>query len=180
VKHRLKVDLQELELALTWRSTASYSYLDLETGAVVSIAAQTHQVLERLKDQLAKRGTRDQSVSLERQLEQLGLLREQSKDELLLAAHVERVRGSRYIPIEPPETNPEYDDAIAFVMAIDEPSLEDHLQQAIDADRTLRRFQDLVYSDPNVHAQWYAFQAARTRQRVLAWLQDRDIEVIML
>ncbi|MBN1582770.1 MAG: hypothetical protein JXA89_18810 [Anaerolineae bacterium] len=178
MKHKLEVDLQELEIALTWRSTASHSYLDLETGAVVTIDDQSRQTLESIYKELAKRGVRERDVPLAKQLEQFEFLRERFKGDLLVADRVERELGSRYISIEPAGADQDSEDAKAFVLTIDDAVLQDHLMQAIKAGGALRRFKDLVYSDPEIHEQWYAFQGARTRQRVLVWLQEHNIEPV--
>jgi len=174
---RIKVDLNELEIALNWRSPESSYHLDLETGRVVMVGDETRRTLEDLIEEMYD-AEGNQLISLEELLQQREDIQDWFKEVLLEADQVDREYGRRYISIEPDDPYQDYNDMDWFIATVDDARLQDRLWRAIRGRGAFRRFKDLIARYPDVQAQWYAYTDAQAKERLLHWLEAHDIEPI--
>ena len=65
-----------------------------------------------------------------------------------------------------------------FIAMLDDDQLQDRLWGAIRGRGAFRRFKDIIARRPDVEEQWYAYQDARAKERLLRWLDAHDIELI--
>ncbi len=177
MKRKLKVDLNELDVALNWSMSEFSHYLDLETGKVIGIDDEMRCRSEELLDEVdADEG--DVFAAFEGLLGQREDIQEWEKELLLDAAHVEYDSAGRYIAIEPDEPYQDYNDMDRFIATLDDEKLQERLWDAIRGRGAFGRFRDLVARYPSVEERWYAYKDARAKARLLRWLEDHDIESI--
>jgi hypothetical protein len=120
----------------------------------------------------------NQLMTLEELLQQREDIQDWRKDVLLEADRVDREFGSRYISVEQDDPYQDYNDMDRFIATLDDERLQDRLWDAIRGRGAFRRFKDLIARHPDVQEQWYEYQDARARERLLRWLDDHDIEPI--
>ena len=177
MKRKVKVDLNELDVALNWGPSEWNHYLDLETGKVVGIDDETRWTLEELVEEMyGEEG--NQIMTLEELLQQREEIQDWQKELLLEADRVEREFGSRYISVERDDPYQDYNDMDHFIATLDDDRLQDRLWNAIRGRGAFRYFKDLIAHHPDVEEQWYAYKDARARECLLRWLDDNDIEPI--
>ena len=177
MKRQVKVDMNELDIALNWSMPEWNHYLDLETGKVVGIDDETRRALEELVEELLDEEG-NPLMTLEELLEQREDIQDWRKEVLLEADRVDREYGRRYISVEPDDSYQGYNDMDGFIATVDDEPLQDRLWRAIHGRGAFRRFKDLIARQPDVEGQWYAYQDARAKERLLRWLDDHDIEPI--
>jgi len=177
MKRQVKVDMNELDTALNWSMPEWNHYLDLETGKVVGIDDETRRMLEDLIEEMYDEEG-NQLLALEELLQQRKDIQDWQKEVLLEADRVDREYGRRYISVEPDDPYQGYNDMEHFIATLDDDDLQDRLWRAIHGRGAFRRFKDLVARHPKVEEQWYAYQDARARARLLRWLDVHDIEPI--
>ena len=177
MKRRVKVDLNELDVALNWGPSEWDHYLDIETGKVVAIDDETRWTLEELIEELYDEEG-NQVMTLEELLQQRKDIQDWRKDVLLEADRVDREFGSRYISVERDDPYQDYNDMDRFIATLDDDRLQDRLWDAIRGRGAFRRFKDLIVRYPDVEEQWDAYQDARAKERLLRWLDAHDIEPI--
>ena len=177
MKRKLKVELNELDIALNWGPSEWNHYLDLETGKVVGLADETRRMLAGLIAEMYDQEG-NQLTTLEELLQQREDIRDWQKEILLEADRVNREYGSRYISVERDDPHQDYNDMDRFIGTVDDEDLQDRLWRAIRGRGVFRRFKDLIVRHPDVEEQWYAYKDARAEERLLRWLEDHDIEPI--
>jgi len=178
MKRKVKVDMSELETALNWGSSEWSYYLDLETGKVIGIDDETSRMLGELIEEIYDEQD-NQITSLEELLQQRNDIPDWQKEILLEAHRIDREFGQRYISVEPDDPYQGYNDMDHFIATLDNEDLQDRLWSAIRGRGAFRRFKDLVARHPEVEEQWYAYQDARAKERLLRWLDENDIEPIV-
>jgi hypothetical protein len=177
VKRKLKVDLNELDVALNWGVSETEYYLDLETGKVVFIDDDTRWTLRGLVEEVdAERGSF--LAAFEKMLEQREDVPEWQKEVVIDAVRVEYDEADRYLPIERAEPYQDYNDMDDFIGTVHDEDLQERLWDAIRGRGAFSRFKRLVARYPSVQEQWYAFKDARAEERLLEWLEDKGIELI--
>ncbi len=174
---KLKVDLEELEMALQTDSYELRHYLDLETGEIVLVMSEFASVLERLYGEIYdEEGER--VVSLEAYLEEEWTGHDWEKEMILLADRVEQEYRTRYIPVEKDDHRGDYRDMERFIQTLEDDELRQRLWRAIKGRGAFRYFRDVVDDHPEVREQWFEFRNERRRQRAENWLRSRDIEPV--
>ena len=176
MKRKVKVDMNELDTALNWGMSEWNQYLDLETGKVVGIDDETRRMLEDLIEETYVDEGDNQLVTLEELLQGREDIQDWQKELLLEADRVDREYGHRYISVEPGDPYQGYNDMDHFIATLDDDDLQDRLWRAIRGRGAFRRFKDLIARHPNVEEQWFAYQDARAKERLLRWLDDHDID----
>lgn len=176
MKRKLKVDVEELEIALQADFYELRHYLDLETGHIVMITEEVPSNLDRIYGEIYDdEGNR--KVSLEAYLEEQDYP-DWEKEMLLAADQVEQGYRTRYIPIEKDDPHGDYRDMERFIQTVDDEELRQRLWRAIKGRGAFRYFRDVLYDHPEVQEEWLDFKHARRRQRAERWLARRDIELI--
>jgi hypothetical protein len=169
---RLKVDLDELRMALDDSSPENHYFFDLEAGKIVLVTDETSGELERLYDELPEDAESEQIAEAIRQRQ----LEEWQKEELLLADQVEQGFGTRFVRIEPRDPHADYSDMEDFVETVEDARLRERLSRAISGRGAFRYFKDLLEEYPREREHWFAFKNAAERRRALAWLARKDIQ----
>ena len=177
MKRKVKVDMNELDTALNWGMSEWNQYLDLETGKVVGIDDETRWILRDLIEEMYD-DEGNQIITLEELLQQREDIQDWQKEVLLEADRVDREFGSRYISVDRDDPYQDYNDMDHFIATLDDDRLQDRLWNAIRGRGAFRRFKDLIARHPDVEEQWYAYQDARAKERLLRWLDAHDIEPI--
>jgi hypothetical protein len=65
-----------------------------------------------------------------------------------------------------------------FIATISNPQLRSQLSYAIQGRGAFRHFKDTLLTHPDERERWFAFSAARVRERALDWLADEGIAVV--
>jgi len=99
-------------------------------------------------------------------------------DLLMEADGVESGLGTRFLRLPQRDSHESSMDMQAFIETVAHPRLEERLWAAIRGGGAFRRFKDVLAVYPAERVRWFAFKAARVRQRVLAWLADDGIEPV--
>jgi hypothetical protein len=176
MKRKVRVDLDELAIALDTDFSELHQYLDLETGRIVPIMQEKAWELEEIYDEIYdEEGNR--VVTLEDYLQQRDDP-DWQKEMMLEADRVEQGYGTRYIRVERDDPYDDYRAMERFIDTVNDAHLREHLWSAIRGRGAFRRFKDLLARHPQVQEDWFAFKDARLRKRVTNWLEFHDIEPI--
>jgi hypothetical protein len=158
MKRKLRIDLNELDMALNFGISAFSHYLDLHTGRVLRVD--------------------DMDWTPQSLLQQRGDACEWKRDVLLDAARVAFDGQGRYLAIEPGDPYRDHDDMLTFVATLEDEDLQEQLQCAIYDRGASCCFRRVVARYPDLQEQWYAHKDARAERRVLRWLEKHGIERI--
>lgn len=93
-----------------------------------------------------------------------------------LRERVESGYGTRYVAVPKPHSREAYGDMGDFILTLEGAGLRGLLEVAIDGPGAFRRFKSVLARYPEVREQWFQFKAARTRRRVLDWLESIGVE----
>jgi hypothetical protein len=177
MKRKLKVDLNELDVALSMGTSEFSYYLDLQTGRVLGVDDDARWTLEELLEEFDA-GEGDPLVAFEELLRQRDDIHDWQKSVLLDAARVEFDSKGCYLAIEADDPYQDYNDMASFIGMLDDDDLQEQLERAIHGRGAFRYFKDVVARYPEVQEQWYAYKDAQAERRLLRWLDDHDIELI--
>ena len=158
------------DLELAWESHAiepEDAYLDLETGAVLVIPPEVSSELERLEE-LGESATPEALAAA-------SALPNWERELIPDALRVEEGFGMRFIRIPHDESRDAYNDMAAFIETVRDGRLQERLSDAIHGRGAFRRFKDTLAREDAERERWFAFQAARVHQRILAWLAEEGI-----
>lgn len=172
----LPVNIDDLAEARTSASDDVGYFLDLQTGLVLFVTADIRGELEMTYQELGHEPSAGE--------EALAAALEQSKhpewlrEELTHAYRIEQGSGSRYIAIPGDDSRQSYRDMEEFVETVASPQIRAQLADALEGRKVFRRFKDALLAYPAERERWFAFSAARARERALDWLAAQDIEVV--
>jgi hypothetical protein len=94
-----------------------------------------------------------------------------------ITAQIEDVTdNNRYLRVPHVEPRDGYRDMERFIETVKDKNLNQLLSLAIKGKGAFRRFKDVLHDYPQERDRWFRFQADRTQQRVLEWLDSEDIE----
>jgi hypothetical protein len=172
---KLIIDLSELELAFDSSSLEMSWYLDLETGEVVMVSAETIQELEQIYaeyvDEEAER------IDLAAILAELDYP-DWQKEELIKVDPIEQDSGEHYLRIPETDSHAGWQDMQEFIDTVNNPRLQERLERAIHGRGPFGSFKDALLSFPKERERWFQFKNDRSRQRVLDWLEAEGIEPV--
>jgi Uncharacterised protein family (UPF0158) len=167
---RLKIDLEELAMAFEAGASGIHrSYLDLETGRVISIEDQLLDDLEWEDEDSVEEGALGADMPGE-----ADWLQEARAD----AREVSEQLGTRYIEVPSDDTTEAYHDMEAFIATVLERGLRDRLESAIKGRGAFRRFNEILSQSFHERHRWFRFRDARVEERMRAWLATEEIELI--
>ena len=183
-KRKLKVDLEELAMAMDDHTGEADYYLDLETGQVAMVTGETRQALEEIMEELGDEGSLDDAAVEEAiagsdhaENRTADFPRADWEQDVLREAHwVDAGLGERYLRIETAESSEGYEDMESFIATVRSEDAEERLWDAIRGRKPFRRFKDVLEEFPREREQWFEFSNARERQRALEWLASAGIE----
>ncbi len=176
-KRKLKINLIDLESAFEHHDELmeiSY-FLDLETGEVVMTTEEERRLLDDIYEEYSDPVTGE--VNWPTILSQLDIP-DWQKDTLPLADKVEAGFGTRYIAIPQVESYEGYDEMVDFIQTVSNLQLQSRLERAISGKGAFRYFKDVLLDYPKERERWFRFQDERMHQRVLDWLEIKNIELI--
>jgi hypothetical protein len=174
---RLKVDLDDLELAFENSFPEQSYYLGLETGEVLLVSSEMREELEDLYKDL-RAGGQELPDDVGDLLEGRDIP-EWQHEEFLAAHQIEMASPGRYIGIPRADSDEAYRDMERFIDTVKDRWLSERLQSAIRGRGAFRNFKDVLSEHQREEERWFAFRDERTRQRVLEWLEAEGIEPIV-
>jgi hypothetical protein len=172
---KVKINLDALDVAFANTAQEICWYLDLETGVVSLVTEDSRSAKERIAKEI---GPGDDEASVRAALEQSDLpdwLRQMVLD----AQQIEVGFGTRYLAIPDADTREDYGDMEEFIETVEDERVQQRLWRAIDGRGAFRRFRDAIFDHEEERARWFAFRDARRRERILEWLADEGIELII-
>lgn len=89
---------------------------------------------------------------------------------------IERDEEGRFLKIPCTDSREGYRDMKDFIRTVDDEHLEEKLWIAIDGKGAFRRFKKVLTRHPDVRQRWFEFKDERTRERVVDWLEWKEIE----
>jgi predicted nucleotidyltransferase len=174
---KLPIDFGELGMAFEDASWQMNYYLDLETGQVVWISDEIRSQLEDLYEQAYDPDSEEPE-------DLAGVLHDQDlpdweKEELLEAAQIDRLYGTRYISVPTADSHEGYRDMERFIQTVQDERLQDRLWRAIHGRGAFRRFKDVLAADYHEEKRWYTFKDDLLEERIRDWLESEGIEPIV-
>ena len=136
---QLKIDLSELEMAFDNYSGMISYYLDLETGAVISISDEERRTLESIYESYYDE--QSEFVDWESALEKEHVP-DWQRELLINADRVEAGFGDRFISIPTEGSHEGYRDMEAFIATVHNRRLQERLERAISGRGAFRYFKD--------------------------------------
>ena len=176
MKRKVRVDLDELAIALDTDSPELRYYLDLETGEILAIMEEMDWRLEEIYAEIYDEDG-NRVVTLEEYLQQQDDP-DWQKEMILDADRVEQGFGTRYLWVEQGDPYGDYRDIERFIGTVEDDRLRERLWDAIQGRGAFRRFKDLLARHPQVEEVWFEFKDARLQKRVANWLAYHDIEPV--
>ena len=174
-ERRLAINAAELEAAFEDASDMLHYYLDLETGQVVAITDETRDELNAIYEVLDEQWDDDAFAAALQQRAHPDWMRA-----VLNEAHqVEQGYGASYIAIPKADSRESYRVMEDFIETVADRRFQAQLAYAIQGRGAFRRFKDALFTHPDERERWFAFNTARVRERVLAWLEDEGITAIL-
>lgn len=174
-KRQLRVNRTQLEDVFEAGSYMIAYYLDLETGAVVLVTEEARLFSEELPD------TAKTAAQILAAAQQMPAIPDAQYEDVIMAALVERdTEESRYLLIPEQRSYEGYRDMEAFASTVEDPELAGKLEAAIDGKGAFRQFKDTLYDYPEERERWFEFQRARKSERMVAWLEDEEIDPVFM
>jgi hypothetical protein len=169
---QLKVDLSELEFAFdSSREMVSY-YLDVETGEVIFLTDEAHDLWERIYKSYY--GEVSEKVDWEKAFAEEGIGDWQG-ELVLLADAVEAGLGTRFISIPKVDSHEGFEDMEDFTARVSSQRVQERLERALDGRGPFRNFKNVLLDFPAERERWFRFKGERDRRRVLDWLEEEGI-----
>ena len=174
---RLKVDLVDLAAAFDNASWEMSYFLDLETGRVILITAETRGQYDELIASIGDVGQTEWAAAFEAALKDWDIP-DWQQESVRDANLVETGFGKRFIGIPQADSRDGYHDMEAFIESVTNERLAERLARAIQGRGAFRYFKDVLLDFPKERERWFAFRDARQRQRVLEWLESEGVELV--
>jgi hypothetical protein len=80
-----------------------------------------------------------------------------------------------YLYIEPVSSREQYRWMEEFIEIVEEPTLKDKLNIAIDGKGAFRRFKDVLVGYPDERERWFTKRSAQLRQHMTTWLGSKNV-----
>ncbi len=156
---KLKLDLENIINAMENQSYLNeiYSYLDTQTGEVLSAGADIFRMIE------------DDAT------DEMKDLPDWQQDEIEIAKKILQDENDRYIEIPKHESFESYRHMEIFVEIINETELKEKLLIALDGKGAFRRFKNVLEHYPEQREQWFKFKHELMVNEVSRWLEAFDI-----
>jgi bifunctional DNA-binding transcriptional regulator/antitoxin component of YhaV-PrlF toxin-antitoxin module len=172
----LPIDLGDLTYAMSDGSGFFHTYLDRETGEVVTLSEETMLDWERACEAWAELDE-DQRPEFADFVAQQDL-KDWQRDDLLTMERIELGHGSRYIEVHPANSRDGYRDMEHFIETVRDQRLYDRLLAAINRRRPFRQFKVALDNYPNEITRWRSFSQQRQEERAIVWLAMYGIKPV--
>ena len=103
-------------------------------------------------------------------------MQEDGDDDNLPVSRDELEGASRFVPVEPEETQVAYRDMEEFIATVSRASFRERLEDAIAGKGAFGRFKRVLEDEPPERERWFAFRKARLEVRARQWLVLQGIE----
>jgi hypothetical protein len=171
---KLAIEWSELSLAFDDSFRGVRTYLDTETGQMLTVTEEANQRLEQIYEEFYDPDNPD-AFDLELALSQVDL-RDWQKEDVKTADFIEQHYGSRVIAVPDTPSYEGYDEMQVFIATIEDDRLHNRLLKATQGRGAFGHFKAILGQHLAEQQRWYAFQENRLRQRMLAWLAEEGIE----
>lgn len=88
----------------------------------------------------------------------------------------EAEESDEYLYIDPISSREQYRWMEEFIEIIEEPTLKDKLNIAIDGKGAFRRFKDVLVGYPKERELWFSKRSVKLRNHMMEWLESKNIE----
>ncbi len=166
---RLKVDMSELTFAMDSNLPEMPSYLDTETGEVLSVMAESVRLAEDYVDEHGEDAGGFEEWFAE---ESSGECDMDAETAYRIAAD----SADRYVRVPQADSREGYRDMEAFIETVEDERLRNMLWRAIGGRGAFRMFKDTLIDYPEERERWFSFKDERLKERALEWLESLDIE----
>ena len=173
---QLAIDWIELSDAFDFSSPEMSSYLDTETGQVLTVTDEDRYELEEIYEEHFDPDAAEE-FEIEEVLARLELP-DWRKESVLTADFVEQHFGERVIEIPQKLSYEAWNEMQDFIFTIEDDRLHNQLLNATHGRGVFRRFKDILSRHVAEEQRWYAFQENRLRERILNWLEEVGIQPI--
>jgi len=167
------VDVDEVATAMVTSDPELSYYLHRETGAVALVSAETRADLEEIYTELG--GDADLSEASVAAAIRQRALPDWQHEALREADQVERGLGTRYVVVPREQPQEAYRAMEEFVRTVDDARLRAWLAEAIEGRGAFGHFRRVLSAHEGEQARWGAFNDARLREQVVAWLAEEGI-----
>ena len=152
-------------------------YLDLETGkAMMTTEDDRGAIDDFLEDFDVEADDGEIDAKFEKWLDDYdcpGWQMDNIRDAFL----IEREFVARFIHVPKQESRDGYNDMADFTETVANHRLRELLFVALNGKGAFSRFRDVLQSYPEQRERYFEFSNQRTRERILEWLADEDIEL---
>ena len=152
------------------------SYLDTETGQVLTVTDETNQELEQLYEEHFDPDNPD-AFDIKLVLAEADLCNWQ-KEDIRIALFVEAHFGDRVIAIPDSPPYEAYGEIQDFIATIEDDRLYNWLIEATQGRGAFGRFKAILGQHLAEEQRWYAFRENRLKERILEWLAEVGVEPI--
>ncbi len=153
---RLRVDLEDIAMAMETQMSEHESYLDTETGDVAIVPHELQG--EEIFDEDYVEG-----------------LPQWEQDLVPLVREILDGSG-RYAAIPTAPSYEEYDLMVEFAESVSDPRLRNLLSVALDGRGAFGRFKRVLRDHPKEQELWFRMRDEFSTERVREWLRELDIE----
>ena len=164
----LNIDLGELEFAFSDSSLSSY--LDLESGQVITVTEEIREAYDDIEETADAAGLEFAEALAESDLP------DWLKDAAAEVGDLEARCGKSVIEVPTDDSSEAYRDMADFAVTVRDPRLTSQLNRALDGSRPFRRFKDVLLNYPKEEQLWFEFRDERIRARVMEWLEGEGID----
>ncbi|MEM7539232.1 MAG: UPF0158 family protein [Chloroflexota bacterium] len=163
------VDLEELSFFFNNNGFEASHYLDMQTGAVVTVTLDMRFTIERIYGEYNENELQTDE-QLEAALMADGTVQKWDVPQLIEAIRVEREFETRYLEIPSITSSDAYHDMEDFIEMVDDRRVQRELWRAINGRGAFRRFKDVLLDFPEERDDWFEFKKNKMRNRVIDWL----------
>ncbi|MBD3255476.1 MAG: hypothetical protein GF383_10305 [Candidatus Lokiarchaeota archaeon] len=148
----------EIFYEMSWDSDDYEAYLDAQTGKIIYINPEEEEYDSNSEQEYG----------------------EDDPDMLETFQYEENVRNdySRYLQIPSIEPWIPYNIMKTFVDNIDDPRLQQKLNNAIQGKGAFRRFEDVLFNYPEWEVKWLSYRDKKQSEYVKSWLEEEGFEVL--
>ncbi len=174
---KLKIDMNELDMVWEVEAEAFDTYLDRETGKIITVTSETKECLQEFDEQYQGEGA-EEDAGAQAFADWLAQsdYPESEREEAMVAYAVEWGTSDRYLRLLEQDSHEGFRDMEDFVISVEDERVRERLARALGGRGTFRRFKDALLDFPQERERWFQFQEERKKRRMLEWLADNDIE----
>ncbi len=173
----MKIDMDELLLAMDCGDLEERYHLDKQTGEVILLTGDTECDLDDFLESVGElTGSEEESARFEAWLAESGSP-DWQQDELRLRYQMECDDTGRFVTIPAADSRESYHDMEAFIETVDDEKLQNRLWRAVGGRGAFRMLKDTLIDVHDERERWFEFKNDRLRTRALDWLESINIQL---